>query len=60
MKLLQGESKILITELEEGIEGTIIWTSSDSDIVIIENGTVKAVAKSRKATITKEIKEAEF
>lgn len=57
VKLLKGESKTLTTELEDGIEGTIIWTSSDSDIVTIENGTVKAVAESGKATITAKIRD---
>lgn len=52
LKIVTGESETITATKTEGVTGTINWTSSDDDIVTVNNGTVTAVGSSGTATIT--------
>jgi hypothetical protein len=52
LKMVQGQEELITATVTEGITGTVTWLSSNTSVVTVNNGTIKAVGTSGTADIT--------
>lgn len=61
LKMVAGQDPVTITEtLTEGVTGTITWTSSDTNVITVNNGTITLVGTSGTAKITAKVDGTEY
>ena len=51
VKLMQGENERITATKTEGVNGSIVWSTSDSSIATVENGNITAIGESGTAEI---------
>lgn len=60
LKMVEGQTETITATLTEGVTGTIIWTSSNTNVATVSGGTITAVGTSGTAEITASVEGTDY